>query len=77
LDFSRPSKPTDNATIESFHNSFRREYLTHYYFIDITDAQESIEQYRSGYSHNRRHSGSGNVPPARFRAAVAITASSS
>jgi hypothetical protein len=77
LDFSRPSKPTDNATIESFHNSFRREYLTQHYFIDITDAQESIEQYRSGYNHNRRHSSSGKVPPARFRAAVAITASSS
>ena len=26
LDFSRPGKPTDNAHIESFHNSVRREW---------------------------------------------------
>ena len=77
LDFSQLGKPTDNAAIESFHNSFRREYLTKHYFIHLTDAQRTIEQYRSGYNHNRRHSSSGKVPPARFRAAVAITASSS
>lgn len=42
VDFSRPGKPTDNAAIESFHNSFRRECLTQHYFIDITDAQQQI-----------------------------------
>jgi putative transposase len=28
VDFSRPAKPIDNAAIEGFHNSFRRECLT-------------------------------------------------
>lgn len=32
LDVSRPGKPTDNAAIERFHNSFRRECLTQHYF---------------------------------------------
>ncbi len=75
LDFSRPGKPTDNAAIESFHHSFRRECLTQHYFVDISDAQESIEQYRSEYNNDRPHSSLGNVPPAHFRATVATTAS--
>ena len=75
LDFSRPGKPTDNAAIESFHNSFRRECLTQHYFIDISNAQESIEQYRSEYNNDRPHSSLGNMSPAHFRATVASTAS--
>lgn len=34
IDFSSPGKPTDNAHIESFRNSIRRECLTQHYFID-------------------------------------------
>lgn len=75
MDFSRPGKPTDNAAIESFHNSFRRECLTQHYFIDITDAQQVIEQYRSEYNNDRPHSSLSHLPPAHFRASVATTAS--
>jgi putative transposase len=75
LDFNRPGKPTDSAAIERFHDRFRRECLTQHYFFDITDAQRSIEQYRSEYNNDRPHISSGNVPPAHSRAAVAITAS--
>ncbi|AMW05818.1 hypothetical protein GEMMAAP_15480 [Gemmatimonas phototrophica] len=75
VDFSRPGKPTDNAAFESFHNSFRRECLTQHYLIDIIDAQQQIEQYRSEYNNDRPHSSLGNVPPAHFWAAMAITAS--
>ena len=32
LDFSRPGKPTDNVTIESFNASIRRECLSEHYF---------------------------------------------
>lgn len=63
------------SMVESFHNSFRRECLTQHYFIDITDAQQQIEQYRSEYNNDRPHSSLGNVPPAHFRATVATTAS--
>lgn len=64
VDFSRPGKPTDNAAIDCFHNSFRRECLTQHCFIDITDAQQQIEYYRSEYKNDRPHSSFGNVPPA-------------
>jgi putative transposase len=75
LDFSRPGKPTDNAAIESFHNSFRRECLTQHHVFEITDAQQTIEQYQVKYNNGRPHSSLGNVPPAHFRATVATTAS--
>ncbi|MCO4099895.1 MAG: transposase [Gemmatimonas sp.] len=75
LDFSRPGKPTDNAAIECFHNSFRLECLTQHYFVDLTDAQHTIERYRSEYNNDRSHSSLGNVQPAHFRATVATTAS--
>ena len=48
LDFSRPGKPTDNAHIESFHNSVRRECLTQCYCIDLADADQALMRISSG-----------------------------
>lgn len=45
LDFRRLGKPTDNAHIESFHNSVRRECLTQHYFINLTDAERTLDTY--------------------------------
>jgi len=39
LDFSRPGKPTDNAYIESFNGTLRRECLNAKWFLSLTDAQ--------------------------------------
>lgn len=75
LDFSRPGKPTDNAAIERFHNSFRRECLTQYYFLQLTDATTVIEHYRREYNNDRPHSSLGSVPPSHFRAGLALHAS--
>ena len=46
LDFSRPGKPMDNATIESFNGSFRDECLNVNWFLSMEDAQEKIEKWR-------------------------------
>ena len=40
LDFSRPGKPTDNAYIESFNRTLRRECLNTQWFLALTDAQQ-------------------------------------
>lgn len=68
LDFSRPGKPTDNAHIESFHNSIRRECLTQCYFIDLADAAHALDAYRDDYNNVRPHSSLANHSPAHFRA---------
>lgn len=68
LDFSRPGKPTDNAHIESFHNSVRRECLTQHYFIDLEDAERALDTYREEYNNFRPHSSLANQSPVQFRA---------
>jgi len=68
LDFSRPGKPTDNAHIESFHNSVRRECLTQHYFINLEDAERTLDTYRDEYNNFRPHSSLANQSPAQFRA---------
>ena len=37
-DFSRPSKPTDNATIEAFNARLRAECLNENWFLSLADA---------------------------------------
>jgi len=68
LDFSRPGKPTDNAFIESFNASVRRECLTQHYFIDLADARSKLRAWKDDYNNVRPHSTLGNQTPAQFRA---------
>ncbi len=68
LDFSRPGKPTDNAFIESFNSSLRRECLSQHYFIDLKDAQRTLDLWRDDYNNTRPHSSLNDLPPAHFRA---------
>lgn len=52
--FSRPGKPTDNATSEAFNASVRRECLSEHYFSTLAEA--------------RPHNSLGQQTPAAFRA---------
>lgn len=66
LDFSRPSRPTDNPFIESFNGSFRDECLNTHWFLSLEDAREKIESWRQEYNDFRPHSAPGNIPPRQF-----------
>jgi putative transposase len=46
LDFSRPRKPTDNAYIESFNGTLRKECLNTQWFLSLTDAQQQLDRWR-------------------------------
>lgn len=72
LDFSRPGKPTDNATIESFNASVRRECLSAHYFSTLAEAQVVLDLYRGEYNNVRPHSSLGQQTPAEFRAGMEI-----
>ena len=74
LAFSRPGKPTDNAMIESFNASVRRECLSEHYFSTLIDAQTVLGRYRDEYNTQRPHSSLGNDTPAHFRAGSDINA---
>ena len=43
LDFSRPSKPTDNAFVESFYGKFRTECLNANWFLSLDEARAKCE----------------------------------
>ncbi|WP_153634953.1 IS3 family transposase [Marinobacter salsuginis] len=56
IDFSRPGKPTDNATVESFNGRLRQECLNENWFLSLADAREKIEAWRAFYNQVRPHS---------------------
>ena len=42
LDLSRPRKPTDNATVESFNGQLRQDCLNEHRFMSMQDAKNKI-----------------------------------
>lgn len=64
LDFSRPGKPTDNAHIEAFNASLRRECLSQHWFTDLADAERTLRAWRDEYNNVRPHSSLAHHPPA-------------
>lgn len=55
IDFSRPGKPTDNAYIESFNGTLRRECLNIQWFMSVEDAKHQLETWRHEYNASRPH----------------------
>jgi len=53
LDFSRPGKPTDNAHMEAFHGTLRRECLSQHWFLDLRDAKRALAAWRLDYNNHR------------------------
>lgn len=68
LDFIRPGKPTDNPYIESFHDKFRDECLNQNYFLDLKEAKEVIEAWRTEYNTVRPHESLDQLTPMEFMA---------
>ncbi len=63
LDFSRPGKPTDNAYAESFNAIVRMECLGQHWFMDLDDACQKVEDWRSEYNDVRPHGAIGDRVP--------------
>lgn len=53
LDFSRPTKPTDNAFAESFNGKVRTECLTAAWVMSLDDARSKCEAWREDYIEHR------------------------
>lgn len=76
LQFIRPGKPVENAYIESFNGKFRDECLNESWFVNLRDAQRTIEAWRVEYNVARPHSGLANRTPAEFAEEFLTTAPS-
>ena len=70
LDFSRPGKPSDNAFIESFNATARRECLSQHWFTSLEDAQRTLDAWKDDYNNTRPHGSLAGVPPAKHRGGV-------
>ena len=68
LDFSRPGKPSDNASIEAFNSRLRQEGLNASWFLPPADARTRINNWRIDYNQNRPHSALGNLSLSAFAA---------
>jgi putative transposase len=71
IDFSRPGTPTDNAHVESFNATLRRECLNAHWFESLRDAQERIEAWRREYNESRPHRALQDRTPEEFAKRVA------
>jgi putative transposase len=67
LHYIDPGKPIQNAFVESFNGKFRDECLNDNWFLDIKEARETIETWRTDYNTERPHSSLGYKTPSEFR----------
>lgn len=66
IDFSRPGKATNNASIEAFNESLRDERLNVHWFETITEGRRLIEDWRIDYKREPSSHGSWKYPVARI-----------
>lgn len=66
INYSQPGKPTQNAYIERFNGTMRREVLDYNRFTSIKSAQELIDDWCYEYNCNREHQSLNYLTPNQF-----------
>lgn len=66
LQFNRPGTPTDNARIERFNGSFRRELLDVYIFNSLSEVRVMAEEWMIDYNNERSHDSLGKLTPIEY-----------
>lgn len=73
LHYIQPGKPTQNAYIERFNRTFRREVLDAHLFASLSEVREITHEWMTAYNEERPHQALGNVPPSVFSQRTART----
>jgi len=71
--FIRPGKPTENAYVERFNGSFRRELLNAYVFRNIKEVRILAEEWMEDYNNNRPHKALNYLTPTEYENLAVIS----
>jgi len=66
LVFIRPGKPTENAFVERFNGTFRRELLNAYVFRNLHEVRVLAEEWMTDYNNNRPHASLNYLTPIEY-----------
>jgi putative transposase len=64
--FIRPGQPTENARVERFNGSFRRELLDCYVFSSLKEVRDHVSEWIHDYNHHRPHEALNDLTPIQF-----------
>lgn len=62
-----PESRTDNAFIEAFNGSVRREILSQHYFSTLAEARSLLDRWRLDYNRHRSHGSLVHLSPREYR----------
>ncbi|HHU93638.1 MAG TPA: transposase family protein, partial [Alcaligenaceae bacterium] len=67
IQYIQPGKPQQNAFIERFNGTFRREFLNAYLFESLHQVRDMAWFWRLDYNEERTHESLGHLPPSVYR----------
>lgn len=75
LRYIEPGKPDQNAFIKRYNRTYRAEVLNAYVFESLEQVREISAEWLQSYNEGRSHDALAWLPPAKYRAQLAVRSS--